>query len=446
MNQQSTLVGLFKEVYGSNIVEAWSFMAKLANKVSFVSQELRNGNNYHQPVDVQFEHGVSVAGAGSVPGAAGGPVFYSPTAGQMQDAQLAGAQLVGRAQVAYESIARSANSAAAFKSATQHVVRRLSQAVLKRLEIQILHGQRGIGTISSVAAEAGSASNYTTVITITDASWSTGIWAGMVGAYIDIYQSDLTTARTSGNKNNGASSGASGWCRISAIDTVNKTVTLNYGQARATDAGTLGAWAAGDVLFFGSALGGSSSTEMAGLDVITRLNASSGAFQNINATTYDLWRGNQYSAATGVLSFPKLLEAAGLAASYGLMDTLCAVISPRAFEVLNADIAALRQYDVSYSPAKAKNGTQALTFLAQTGEVEVLPHPFQKDGICHMFTPSESLRIGATDVSFITRQGSEDKLILESSTVAASEMRAYSNQALFISQPRHTVLLDGITY
>jgi hypothetical protein len=439
MNQQSTLVGLFKEVYGSNIVEAWSFMAKLASKVSFVSQELRNGNNYHQPVDVQFEHGVSVAAAGSVPGAAGGPVFYSPTAGQMQDAQLAGAQLVGRAQVAYESIARSANSAAAFKSATQHVVRRLSQAVLKRLEIQMLHGQRGIGVVSSLATEAGSSGNYTTVVTISDASWSTGIWAGMVGAYIDLYQSDLTTVRQSANINTGVTSGTSGWSRITAIDTVNKTVTLNYGTARS-------GWAAGDVLFFGSALGGSSSTEMAGLDVITRLSASSGAFQNINATTYDLWRGNQYSAATGVLSFPKLLEAAGLAASYGLMDTLCAVISPRAFEVLNSDIAALRQYDVSYSPAKAKNGTQALTFLAQTGEVEVMPHPFQKDGICHMFTPSEALRIGATDVSFITRQGSEDKLILESSTVAASEMRAYSNQALFISQPRHTVLLDGITY
>lgn len=436
MNQQSTLVGLFKEVYGSNIVEAWSFMAKLANKVSFVSQELRNGNNYHQPVDVQFEHGISEAGAGSVPGASGGPVFFAPTAGQMQDAQLAGAQLVGRAQVAYESIARSANSAAAFKSATQHVVRRLSQAVLKRLEIQMLHGGRGIGVISSLAAETGPVGGlYSSVITITDASWSTGIWAGMVGAYIDLYESNLTTIRQAANKNNGSTQ----TCVVSAIDTVNKTVTLNYTTARA-------GWVAGDVLFFGGGVGGSSSTEMAGLDIITRLSASSGSFQNINATTYDLWRGNQYSAATGVLSFPKLLEAAGLAASYGLMDTLCSVISPRAFEVLNSDIAALRQYDVSYNPSKAKNGTQALTFLAQTGEVEVLPHPFQKDGICHMFTPSEALRVGATDVSFITRQGSEDKLILESSTVAASEMRAYSNQALFISQPRHTVLLDGITY
>jgi hypothetical protein len=435
MNQQSTLVGLFKETYGENIVEAWSFMAKLAKRIGFIAQELRPGNFYHQPVDVQFEQGISVAGAGSVPGASGGPVFYSPTAGMLQDAQLAGSQLIGRSQVSYEAIARSANSKAAFKQATQHVVRRLSQAIVKRLELQLLHGQRGIGVISSLATETG-LGPWVSVITITDASWSTGLWAGMVGAYVDVYQSDLSTIRQAANRNNGSTVS----CTVTAIDTVNKTVTLTYnGAARS-------GWTAGDVLFFGSALGGANSTEMAGLDVITRLNASSGTFQNIATGTYDLWRGNQYSTATGVLSFAKLLEAAGLAASYGLMDELVAVISPRAFEVLNGDIAALRQYDVSYKPANGENGNSALRFHAQTGIVEVMPHAFQKDGLAHMFCPSEALRVGASDVSFITRQGSEDKLILESATSAASEMRAYSNQALFCAQPRHTVLMDGITY
>ena len=128
------------------------------------------------------------------------------------------------------------------------------------------------------------------------------------------------------------------------------------------------------------------------------------------------------------------------------MDELIAVISPRAFEVINSDVAALRQYDVSYSPAKAENGSSALKFNGQTGPIEIMPHAFQKDGLAHMFCPNEALRVGASDISFITRQGSEDKLILESSTVAASEMRAYSNQALFLAQPRHSVRMAGITY
>lgn len=47
MNSQSTLVGLFKEVYGENIVEAWSFMAKLASRVNFVRRDLMPGNFYN---------------------------------------------------------------------------------------------------------------------------------------------------------------------------------------------------------------------------------------------------------------------------------------------------------------------------------------------------------------------------------------------------------------
>lgn len=440
MNQQSTLVGLFKEVYGSDIVEAWSFMAKLAKKVKFVSQELQPGNYYNQPVDVLFEQGISAAAAGTTAGASGGPVFFSPTAGMMQNAQLAGAQLIGRSQVSYEAIARSANSKAAFKSATQHIVRRLSQAILKRLEIQLLHGATNIGVVSSAATETGSSGAYFTVLTVTDASWSTGIWAGMVGAYVDIFQSG-GTARAANNINTGVTSGTTGWCRVSAVDTAAKTVTINYGTSM-----TVGA---NDVIVFANGattLATNQANEMLGLDYITNLTASSGTVQNIATGTYDLWRGNQYSSSTGVLSFAKLLEAAGLAASYGLMDELVAVISPRAFEVLNSDVAALRQYDVSYSPAKAENGSSKLVFNGQTGSIEVMSHPFQKDGLAHLFCPNEALRVGASDVSFITRQGSEDKLILESSTAAASEMRAYSNQALFISQPRHTVRMAGLTY
>lgn len=444
MNNQSTLVGLFKEVYGANIVEAWSFMAKLAKRIGFVEQAQQPGGNYNQPVDVQFEHGISAAAAGATPGAASSPLFFLPTAGAMQNAQIVGAQLVGRSQVSYEAIARSANSKAAFKSATQHVVKRLSQAVLKRLEIQLLHGQTQACVVASAAAQTGAGGAYFTVVTVTDAEWSTGMWAGMVGAYVDVFQSG-GTAREANNINTGVTSGATGWCRVSSVDNASKTVTLNYGATMTV--------AANDVLMFANGGNGTSVTltttranEMAGLDLITGLNAASGTFQNIATGTYDLWRANQYSSSTGVLSFPKLLEAAGLAASYGLMDELVAVISPRAFEVLNSDVAALRQYDVSYSPAKAENGASKLVFNGQTGPIEVLSHPFQKDGLAHLFCPNEALRVGASDVGFITRQGSEDKLILESSTVAASEMRAYSNQALFVSQPRHTVRMAGLTY
>lgn len=432
MNQQSTLVGLFKETYGKNIIEAWGFMAKLANRIDFVPKELQPGNFYHQPVDVVFEQGLSAAAAGTTIGT-GGSVFFPATAGQSQDAQVAGAQILGRALVSYEAIARSANDKAAFKGATQHIVRRLSQAAIKRLEIQLLHGARGVGTITGTPTNGSAA----ITVTITDETWSAGIWAGMVGAFVDIYQSDMSTIRQAGNKNNGSTIVTT----VTAVDTVNKTVTI-------TESGGA-AWSgvvAGDVIFWGGAVGGASATEMYGIDFITSLTSASSTFQNINPATYDLWRANQYSASTGTLSFPKLLEAAGLMASYNMYDDALAIIAPRAFEVMNSDIAALRHYDASYTESRAKNGFKTLQFFAQTGMLEVMPHAFQKDGLCHIISPNEAMRVGAADVGFITRQGSEDKLILESSTSAGSEMRVYSNQALLLPQPRHTVRMGGITY
>lgn len=430
MNQQSTLVGLFKEVYGERIVEAWGFMAKLANSVSFVPKDVQNGNLYHQPVDVQFEHGLSAAGPGSVNGLAGQPIFLSPSAGQMQDAQIAGSQIIGRSSVAYESIARSANSKASFQSATETIVRRLSMAVLKDLEIQLLHGQKGLG--KNTANPANGASR---VVQITDEQWAAGIWAGMVGATLDGYNSTTLAKVTVGISGTGTAAPT-----VSSVDTVNKTVTLTMAGGDQTVDLSLGA----GTLWFRETHG--PTTELAGLDVWTSLNASSGTFLNIATGTYDLWRSNQYSSSTGTLSFPKILEAVSLMASYNLFDNVTCAISPRAFEVLNSDLAALRQYDVSYSAQRAKNGSKALLFAGQTGDIEVMSHPFQKDGFAYLFTPNESMRIGASDVGFITRQGSDDKLILESSTSAGSEMRCYSNQALFLQQPRHTANMKGITY
>jgi hypothetical protein len=289
-----------------------------------------------------------------------------------------------------------------------------------------------------VATETGSSGAYFSVVTISDATWAPGIWSGMVGAFIDLYQSDLSTARQSANINTGVTSGTSGWCRISAVDQANKTVTLNYGTSAS-------GWTAGDVLFWGGAVGGASATEMDGLASITSVTASSGTFWNIPTGTYDLHRANQYHAG-GVLSFGKILEAVGLTANYGLTDDITGVIPTRAFEVLNTDMAALRQYDVSYTDARAEAGVRTLKFYGQTGAIEILPHPFQKDGMAQFVPLRELTRVGATDISFITRHGSEEKLILESATSAGSEMRCYSNQSLFAEMLRHTVGVTNIVY
>ena len=142
----------------------------------------------------------------------------------------------------------------------------------------------------------------------------------------------------------------------------------------------------------------------------------------------------------------KILDAVSIAVSYGLMGDVCAVMSPKAFEVLNADLSALRAYDQSYRSSQSENGSESLVFHAQTGKIKVLSSPFQKDGLCHIFVPEETKRIGATDATFVKRHGTSEALILESATTSGAEMRVYSHQALFVEAPRHAVVMAGITY
>lgn len=424
MNMQSTLVGLFKEVYGDSIVEAWSFVAKLANRVKFVRKDLMPGNFYHNPVDLQLEGGITAAAAGVVPGVGVAP-FLPAIAGQMQDAQIAGAQLIGRSTVSYESIARSANDKAAFKSATEAIVRRLSRTTSKHLELQLLHGRDGMGVIS-----ANPATGATRTVVITDASWAPGIWAGLIGSTLDLYNS-------AGVKQNTGATSTGNAITINSVNTVNKTLTLATPQAadQTLNLANLN-------IFFETA---SPASEMVGLTYLANLTAASPSTFNINPATYDLWQGNQIGSV-GSISFDTLIEGAALIANYDFDGELVAVVSPRAFAVLNSDQAALRMYDASYASSEIKNGAKGLKFFSQTGPMEILSHQFQKEGQALLFAPDETVRVGASDVGFITRQGSEDKLILESATAAGSEMRCYSNQAVFSAAPKHLCALSGITY
>ena len=416
-NDQTQLVGNFKDVWGSNIIELFKFMAPLTNMVPFESSELVGGK-FHQPVDLQQEHGFTSAASGST------PTLLAPVAGYLGDAQVEGSQLYGRSRVTYEAIMRSASDRQAVKQATAHVVKRLGRSGAKRMEIQFLHGRRGIGTLGSLAAQGG-AGPYTRVLTVSDDSWASGIWAGMENATLDLYDTTLVTKRNATEK-----------LTVNSVDMAAKTITVGYATNNLITTG-----AATDVLFFETA---SATSEMAGLDVISR---NTGTLFNVNAATYALWGGNVYSNSTGTLSMAKILEALSIPASFGLMGmrAVC-VVSPKAFEVLNSDQAALRQYDASYRAASVENGTAGILYHSQVGELEILPHPFQKDGLAHIFVPDETKRIGASDFGFVVRGGNNPQLILESADAPASEMRTQSHQALFVECPRHTVVMGGITY
>lgn len=437
MNNQSTLVGMFKQVYGDDFINAWGYIARLSKRIKFITPSQRNGDGWNVPVDMQFEHGISYAPAGTTnSGTTNSTTAYVPASpGHSQNAVVYPFQINGRAQVSYESIARSAGAGQrAFEEATNRVVKRLSMAVVKRLEIALLHGQKGIGIIETAAATGGGANAWTKVLTISAASWSAGLFAGFKGASVDVYDTTLVTKR-----NTNATTAAN--LKITNIDTVNRQITLTSNATANTDANAI---VATDVLFFET---GSATSEMPGLDVWSR--ASSGTLAGINVGTYELFQGNLATSSAGVPTFGKLLEWSSITADFNNAMGLLFNVHPKAFEILNTDQAALREYDVSYKGEKAKNGFQALEFASQIGPLEVLANPFEKQGLIHAFVPQEAIRAGSQDVGFIDRGrdgNGQERLILEVADSTGSEMRCYTGQSLFIEQPRHTVCAAGVTF
>lgn len=427
-NSTSTLVGTFKEVYAQEIIDLSAPILKVTNKIKF-GEATMVGNKYHQPVDLVMEHGVTYAAAN-----ASGPVsLLNPVAGQMQDAQVEGAQIFARSQVDYETIFRAAQQGPkAFANATKHIVKRLTKSASKRLELSIMHGRRGVGDISS---KTGSSTSR--VFTLTSESSSAGIWAGMKNATLDIWKADYS-AKINTNAAVVVSSVA-----LNSSNVVTLSVTGNATDLTAVDTEIgLPTGGSGNAhIFFETA---SPTNEMAGLDYIIR-NTSTTLF-NIDPSAYELWSGNVYSSATGTIQMGKLLEALALPVSYGAEGEYVAVVAPRAFEVLNSDLAALRMLDKSYDGGRGENGFGSLKYRFQNGSLEIMAHPLQKDGLVHVFNPSECKRIGATDLTFITRKGTEEVLVLELANSAGSEMRCYANQALFIEAPRRTTVLGGVTY
>lgn len=414
INDQSTLVGNFKDQYGEGVITAFAFIAKLANAIKFDNDYGTLGQTYIVPVDLTLEHGWTATAGGTTPTGSG---YLNPSAGQSQKASVDGFSLYGRAQVSYEAIMRSVGNKQAFRSATEWVFKKLGLSGSKRLELQILHGQEGLGAIS-----ANPSTGSSRPVVLTDDSWSAGIWAGMEGATIDLYNSG-------GTKQNTAA------ITISSVSVSAKSLVLSCPNAsdQSLNLANLN-------IFLETH---SPTTEMAGLGKIA---GNTGPLFGINAANYTLWAGNSQSN-TGSMNFQKLLDFMSVPASYGLAGRKAvAVVPTKLFEVLNTDQAALRKYDVSYRPATAETGSEGLVYHSQTGTLEVMPHPFQKDGRLNIFVPDEAKRIGATDLTMIDKGEGAERIIFDSPTSPAKEMRAFSNQSVFVEQPRHTFVATGITY
>ena len=347
-------------------------------------------------------------------------------AAENKNVQVQGYNLVNRAKIGYQAAAAAMTSKQSFGSATKYLVKALLEETTRRLEVEFLYGQSGIGA-SIVQVPVTTATTVTATINAQDWSY---IWVGKLNTKIDVYD-DL-----------GVQIGTD-YFTVTAIDTVNQTVTLEesvVGDAAILDA-ALQALGVGAKLnyYFKGQFGNS----MAGLK---RILTNTGVLFGIDAAQYELWQGNVVDVA-GSLTFAAFQEGLAQAAGKGgFMGKAIAFVSPNQWADLNDEQAALRQYDTSYKSSEGMNGFKALTFASYNTEVEIYSHSMVKAGDAFMFPQDMIKRVGATDITFNNPLDYENqKFFLELADNAGAELRTYANQAIFLYSPAQGVYFTNIT-
>jgi len=398
-NTVGNLNGLFKEVYADKLKELIPDMVKLLNMIKFMAKDKQPGNLYHQPVVLGLEHGITFA-------ASDDDAFslLPAIAGAIKDAQVKGSPAVLRSILGYSAASRAAQGGAqAFMDATKFVVGNMLRSMAKKIEIEMLYGQVGYATVASITTNA---------ITITTAEWAPGIWAGSENMPIEI--------RTSAGA-------LRGYCNVVSVNMDTRVVNVD-----AAPAGV----AATDVIWHKGAYG----NEFVG---IHRIMTTSGTLFNIDNSVYNLFKGNQYDAQSGALSLAKLNQAVARSVEKGLEGKVTALVNPRGWANMLSDQAALRKYDGSYSKKKLENGSEALTFFSQNGEIEIIPSIYVKEGYAYLLSMEDFVRVGSTDITF-KRPGADGNFFRDLENASGYELRCYTDQAVFCAAPGKQTLIYSI--
>jgi hypothetical protein len=413
-NDPNSMIGDFKNLYKTmGLVDAVPRYMQVQERFKFEEAEAGLGQFYIFGVILQKEQGFTYAPSSGAN--AGVQTLNAAVAGYIGQAQVQGYSIYLRSRLSYDAAAKASKAGKkAFAQAYGAVIKNMKESHQFRLECSLLYGQMGLGIVST---------NTSGVLTLTAASWATGIWAsGMSGATLEAW---TTTAATSTQHN--------GTLVVGYVSVANLQVTVS---------GTNSSVVAGDILYFQGSRNSTGFNECAGLFAILAngtLNSAAVLF-NIDASVYNLWSA-QYYAVNGNLSLTAIMQAAAAGVNFGLEKGIL-FCNPVKFAQLASDEAALRRY-IQDSP-NAKRGVKGITFLMGAVEVEILPHPLVRQGHALLLAEDCVHRVGATDVT-MSMPGSNEPMTVHVTDSTALEFRSMSDQGVYIETPAQCVLIDLIT-
>lgn len=421
-----TLNALYKVAYAKGVQDLIPATGKLQELIPFVPSELQNGKQYEQPVilsaEAGFTYSLDTQSAYDLNDSIGM---------NMQSAIVPGADIVLDSTVGYNQAARASHSATSFKSAMSAKFENMLKSSEKRLEIAMLYGNDSIGSASVQTV----ATTDPLVIVLDKASWATGIWTGSENALVVFSRSS-----------NGAVVDSLKPFQIAKVDVDNHAISVKVPSGGTASLVNLeAAVEAYDVkVHFYSSVTNASGTiayaEMAGLKKII---TNTGSLFGIDASTYDLWKGNSVTVS-GQLTMAKVLSSTSKAVQRGLDSDAVVMVNPDTWADLASNLAALRRFDGSYSEKKAKNGSKELEYVSQNGTLKIIPYNIVKQGDCFIFPEDKVMRIGARELGLNDPTRPQDEIFFTIPGKAGVGLRAYTNQAVFLEAPAQAVFISGI--
>lgn len=420
--------GLFKDVFADKLSDVVPSFALLQDDIPFKNSK-RVGELFSQPILVQRSHSATYLSS------ADGTVTLNPVlASKTVEAQITGSQIVFRDAIDYEAAFASEGDQAAFTPAMKLTVEALWEASHHRIEADLLYGQDANGLAVVDGAPVAD------VITILTSQFAEGLWTGMEGAELEIFDTLLTTQRTGV----GSDSVGVGFYTIVAVDLDAGTITVDDDQ-NIVDT---------DVIFFRSQRTTSAFKSMAGLH---KWLTNTGTIANVSAASFNLWKPVTISAGNAAFSFDLVLQGCARVSMRGAMGTMCCYVHPLAWANAMSDLAAT----VRRNHKDVKEyilGAESICFYTGVGKVFIKSHPMVKPGFAYCVPLSTGegggengsyYRIGATDLTFVTQQGrgsrtSGTSYFEKLPNTNAVEVQTYSHQALYSSKPARGFIVTDI--
>lgn len=402
-NTLSSINTMFKYVQD----EAQSLLPENAVNLKLVPSITSNteeGRKYLVPVQLTHENGITF-GDGTV------FALNAASAAVYSEISVDSFPMVLLTQISESLAGRMANDKKTFITEATLRADVMYNSLARYYEISMLYGQSTTG-IGTAVQTSSTASGTTGTCVVTLAQWSPGIWAGAVGMTINFYDGSGALVST----------GADSIFTVTAVNNTANSFSLSGTSTGITALST--AFSGGTCVITINGSGGSSAVNgniMLGIEA--QIVGGSSIF-GISSVTYPLWQGQTYACSTASLTMAKILAGIGLAVGCGgLNSEVSFQVSAATYQNLNADQAALRQYDGSYSGKAAENGSEEISYNGPNGKISVVVNNIVKQGEAYSFPKKYIKRVGVHEMSF-KRPGKNDEFFQEIPNFAGYSLRA----------------------